>query len=290
MFMVSQKEYCIEDTFASSLITKKVIMGDRVQLHHLLIDIDFFDKPTVRALIYKHGQLSGLLYVRWLMLMSRASNALVTRDSLFSVGQEVLSDADKCDSVLSYCLQSGMIQEVEDGVFTNDRVIKDQESCAVKLKGAAQRQKKYRESALRVSNALLTRLPVSAPVTVTEDLNIIKKRCEYFQVEDQPPPESAPDSGKVGTSKLVFDWYDWEGLAINHYHGKRAELLDDVRAATDYLKSTGKTISDPCAYMRSWIRRKSSLKATPTKPTAQQTQADAISELAAKYMQGGGEI
>lgn len=266
-------------------------MGDRVQLDYLLIDVDFFDKPTVRALVYKHGQLSGLLYVRWLMLMSRASNALVTRDSLFSVGQEVLGDTDTCESVLSYCLQSGMIHQVGDGCFTNDRVIKDQESCAVKRKGSAQRQKKYRESALRVSNALVTRLPDTAPVTVTvtEDLNTIKKKCEYFQVEVQPPPESAPDSRKIGTSKLVFDWHDWEGLAVNHYHGRRTEMLDDVRAATDYLKSTGKTISDPCAYMRSWIRRKSSFQGQP-KTTAQQTQADSISELAAKYMQGGSEI
>jgi len=135
------------------------IAPPRVQLSHLLIDVDFFDKPTVRALEFKHGKLAALLYVRWLMLMSRASNALVTRDSLQSLGEFVLDDPSKFDEVLSYCLKTRMLTNVKDDLFTNERVIKDQESCALKREQATQRQKKYREKMDQNSNALVTRLP-----------------------------------------------------------------------------------------------------------------------------------
>lgn len=147
-------------------------MSARVQLKHLLIDVDFFDKPTVRALAFKHTQVAALLYIRWLMLMSRATNALVTRDALASIAREVLhgmgTSIATFESVLQYCLDTGMIYEEKPGLFTAERVVKDQESCAVKRSESADRQRKFREKKSAVTNALLTRLPDTVSVSDTD--------------------------------------------------------------------------------------------------------------------------
>jgi len=146
----------------------------RVQLKHLLLDVDFFDKPKVRALAYKHTQLAVLLYIRWQLLMSRATDALVTRDSLASVAHEVLDGLGTAvatfESVLDYCLKTGMIVQVGPDSFSSERVIKDQETYAIKRAEGAERQKKYRARKEDVSNALLTRLPVTVTDIVSEDL------------------------------------------------------------------------------------------------------------------------
>lgn len=139
---------------------------NRVQLKHVLLDVDFFEKPTIRDLDFECGPVALLLLVRWLMLMSRATNALVTKKSLLHVGRE-LRASDKSEQldpqkVLDYCIRNKILHEREDGI-SNERVEKDQERCAVKRKQNVERQEKLR----RKRNALHKRDKSVLPVTVT---------------------------------------------------------------------------------------------------------------------------
>ncbi len=121
--------------------------------------------------------------------MSRASHALVTRDALFSVGREVLAGMGTAvatpETVLAYCLKTGMITQVSEDEFTNTRVVDDQESCAVKRDQAIDRQHKFREKKSAVTNALPTRLPDTDTVTDTEVLDL--KRTVTPAIEAPPP-------------------------------------------------------------------------------------------------------
>lgn len=149
---------------------------ERVQLKHLLLDVDFYDKPTVKALAYKHGQLSVHLYVRWLTLMSRASNAFVTCDALAAIAQEVGFEEGAFREILTYCLKTKMLVLDGEDSYSNARVIQDQLSCAVKRKEAKERQEKYREKKCdkRVTNALPTRFPVTVSVTDPDHIDLNK--------------------------------------------------------------------------------------------------------------------
>lgn len=212
---------------------------NRVQLDHLLIDVDFFDKPKVRALIYKHSQLSALLYMRWLMLMSRATNALVTRDALFSIAKEVLSGMGTAiatpESVLSYCLKTEMLTQVSDDSFTNERVVKDQESCAIKREAAAKRQEKFKSKDTPTVNALPTRLPDT--VTDTEDLNTEDLKKEEKETVKQlstitPEAWNAVKRWAAHRKKLclAFDSMAAEALQMQ-YAGRSDALIRDINAS-----------------------------------------------------------
>lgn len=104
---------------------------ERAQLSHALIDVDFFDKPKIKALNYKYGQLASLLLIRILMSLSRATDAEIDLDAARCIGHEV-GLGDKTDEVLDYLFSHGLLTHVGNTGVTQERVIADQESCASK--------------------------------------------------------------------------------------------------------------------------------------------------------------
>lgn len=194
----------------------------RAQLKHVLLDVDFFDKPTIRALGYAHTQLSVLLFIRWMMLMSRATDGLVTRDSLASIAREVLhgvgASVASFETVLDYCLAEGMIHEESPGRFTNKRVIKDQESCAVKRQSASERQKKHRGKKTDIGNALVTRLPDTDTVIDT-DIEFLNREGKQLILDFLWMDEIEIETWKVKLGTKGFDracekLNGWIGQAI----------------------------------------------------------------------------
>lgn len=206
----------------------------RAQLKHVLLDVDFFDKPTIRALGFRHSQISVLLFIRWMMLMSRATNGLVTRDAMASVAREVLQNVGTAtatfESVMKYCVDTEMIYEEKEGYFTNERVVKDQESCAVKRESSNERQKKFREKKEVDNNALLTRLPVTDTDTeyVTDiDLDIKFEELNTPEIRSEVRAfvaKVARDShGKNKVHQQTFD--NWQG----RYQGRPDDFLADLK-------------------------------------------------------------
>lgn len=246
----------------------------RSQLKHMLMDVDFFDKPTVRALGFKHTQVSVLLYVRWLMLMSRATNALVTRDAMASIAREVLhgmgTSVATFETVLQYCLDTEMIIEESPGCYTNDRVVKDQEACAVKRVGAVQRQAKFREKKGESGNALQTRLPVHVHVDDHDH--------EFDLIKEMDTPAIRAEVAKVA-EKFQRDSKGKRRLHQQTLDNWQAEFLGKPEAFLRALKNTNSK-----TYALNLIRDDDQPRAGPakksTKDTLNEMMAQALAEQA----------
>ena len=161
---------------------------DKVQLDHVLLDVDFFHKPTIVAFRRKFGWVSTPWLIEAYAQMSRATNALVTRDVLLGIADDMRLDL--CDEMIAYCIDHGLILCI-DGAYSNQRVIKDQESLAKKRKDTKQRQEKHKHKHVseRVSNALYNaENPVTSDtVTVTDTEYLDLKNSEAEPEKSEPP-------------------------------------------------------------------------------------------------------
>lgn len=225
-------------------------MSKRVQLKHILLDVDFFEKPKVLALEYKHTAIAVLVYVKWLTLMSRATNGVVSRESLFGIAKEYFRNLGTLvatpESVLKTCIDTGMIVEL-DGGYSNERVLKDQEACALKRSESSERQKKYRERAQHTSNALQTRLPVTETVTDTVDDPVLDPK-ETVTLPDSPEYQKPEVVAALAAwqayakKRLRRDFGQIEADALLSCYNTR--LPDMVRDITGSIRSGWRNICD----------------------------------------------
>lgn len=252
---------------------------DRAQLKHLLIDVDFFDKPSVRALIFKHGQISALLYVRWMMLMSRATNATVCQDALMSVASEVLqgvkSAAVKSRTILNFCVETKMLLQVSDDTFSSPRVIEDQESCAVKRSQFKERQAKFKNKKRECEvfdNALVTRESRKTVNTDTEQLNTEDLNTEDLRKETvtpppteilEPPPQSEFDCDEAKAA--LYRWHLYSTQVIRkpfdqlqadtlmmRYSGRLKDFIRDINGS---ISSNWRSVCDASRLEKSQFAR-----------------------------------
>ena len=76
----------------------------------------------------------------------------------------------------------------------------------------------------------------------------------FYDLERPNPGVLDSEASHIGTSKLKFTQAQWQELAVNHYFGAFQKLIADVKAASDHLRHTGESSSDPPAYIRKWQR------------------------------------
>ena len=92
------------------------------QLDYALIDVDFFDKPKVKGLIFKFGNDGALFLLRSILLLSRSTNGECVIDALYGLGYEMRIEIDEVDKILAYCETHGILARSGD-VFRNERCI-----------------------------------------------------------------------------------------------------------------------------------------------------------------------
>lgn len=114
----------------------------RVQLKHVLIDVDFFEKPKLITLREKFKPQALLWLVHCYMQMSRATNAVVTIEVLQAIARHW--EIKNVIELVGYCVKEGLITE-RDGLFSNVRVERDQERCASERQRARERKAKSRQ-------------------------------------------------------------------------------------------------------------------------------------------------
>lgn len=140
------------------------IKKNRVQLSHVLIDVDFFDKPKIIALGEKLGQPAIHLLIRVYAAMSKATDAEIDVSCIEYLAR-IIGFKDLAN-FLTYCVERGILCEgSQPYMLTNIRVIEDQEKLAKNREESRLRQEKLRDK--RVTNALPTRLPDTDTVTDT---------------------------------------------------------------------------------------------------------------------------
>jgi hypothetical protein len=108
-------------------------MTERAQLKHLLIDVEFFGKPKIRALAIDQGQLAVLLLVRIYAALSAATDAKARKSVAISIGLEMRFDPSQVETFLTYCFEERLLEQ-DGNYITARRVVEDQEEFARKQK------------------------------------------------------------------------------------------------------------------------------------------------------------
>lgn len=230
----------------SATVTKATIEGKkkRVQLKHVLIDVDFFDKPKIRALAFSYPVNGVSILLHLYAMMSRATDGVIHGDAILALTKQW--DIKDGKEFITYCVQHGLIHNSGYG-YSNSRVERDQERCAEEREKAQERRRKYEERTRseRVPNDYQTILPVTDPVPGSDP--------------DHIDPKKAVPPGAVifgDPPKLLFDPLDWADLVMNWFNGNEGDCRDSCEAAADYLAQEGRPQPRDClAYMRGWIRK-----------------------------------
>lgn len=155
----------------------------RAQLKHLLLDVNFKDKPQVVNLEAEFSPLARLFYMDLMAAMSSATNARITKSVARVLGSRIGIDPTAVNEIITFCLTNGLL-ELEGDMITNSRVIKDQESYAKKLASVKERVTRFREK----GNADVTRNKTVTPDNVYDydnDLNNNGTVPDYSSFSDE---------------------------------------------------------------------------------------------------------
>lgn len=149
-----------QDTTPGSSSQRK----NRVQLDHVLIDVDFFDKPKIKAIDFKFGPLASTLLVRLYCDMSRATDAEIPVDCANAIAEAIRFE--KFDEFLTYCITFDIIRYGSSKLFlTNSRILSDQENVAEKQDKWRTKRRQQRDRSETDRSAL------NSEIVNTEDLN-----------------------------------------------------------------------------------------------------------------------
>jgi hypothetical protein len=102
-------------------------MTPRAQLKHVLLDVNFKDKPKVIEFESEFGSLARLLYMDIQAAMSAATNARISRGVVIVLANRIGIDSEKANQILDYLLKNEMLI-TEEGKISSLRVIRDQET------------------------------------------------------------------------------------------------------------------------------------------------------------------
>ena len=196
----------------------------RAQCKHGLIDVDFFGKAPVRALKARFGHISQLCYVEILLCMSGATLAVIDEDALDSIIADYPIKDPK--GFKAYLIEKCLIQAELNG-FSNSRVIKDQESYAVKNKKGveipADSGGKVRQSP--EDSGEKTRIPVY--VYDTDHVFDLIKELDTPQIRAEVNKFAAKiirdSNGKRQLHQQTLD--NWQ----SEYRADPARFLDDLK-------------------------------------------------------------
>lgn len=162
-------------------------MSERAQLDHVLLDVGFFVDDKIVELEEEYGELAQLFLVKVLAMMSAATNGEISFAAARGVRGRTI-EKDKAQEILEFCVKRGILSQTTEGLLTNSRVQKDQESLA-------KQRKKWRES-----KGITPQLPPNIPPRIpprntsdsvnteqlnTEDLNLDPKKLS-------DPPDTQP--------------------------------------------------------------------------------------------------
>lgn len=119
-------------------------VAKQAQLRHVLLDIDFRNKPKVIDLQQEYGALARLLFIDMLSAMSGSTNGGIKKTTIIHLGVPLEIFIEKIEAIINYLLQNQMIFQKNDFYF-NSRVLKDQISLGAKRANTSERVKKFRD-------------------------------------------------------------------------------------------------------------------------------------------------
>lgn len=190
----------------------------RAQLKRMYLDVNFFSNPKIEALGYKFGSASQACLLEILCAMSKATNAQVDEDFIYSRIHK--HRIEQASDLFNYLLEKKILFKDGNG-FSNGPVIKDQESYSRKLEASNARVTRFRGKKEALPSERETRTPdIDSDYDNVIDLNILKEDpkaakavarwIEHRRKINKPLDQMAVDS------------------LIMLYAGRHNELPDDI--------------------------------------------------------------
>jgi len=176
-------------TESKSNTLKEQSKKKRDQLDHALFDVDFFHKPTIKALRRKFRCEGLCAYQELIFQISRATNAEIDDECALASIEEfgVIESA----AFLEYCLSQNLISRSESGKLSQERVIEDQEACARKRE--RWRKEKGQDSGI-----------ASVPESIPETTPDSARKCEQLNTEDLKDLKKKNGEGRAERAPCVF--------------------------------------------------------------------------------------
>lgn len=215
----------------------------KAQLSHALIDVDFCDKPKIKSLTYKYGQMGPWFLTRLILAMSRATDARIDMDAALCIGKEIGLEF-KAKEIIEYLIANDLIQRIE-GVLTQDRIEKDQQKIQKQRDDWNNRQTKSRDKSrdTHSDNSVTSLVTLNTEQLNTEDLNLDPKKI------------AKPGMRALGYGIEVTE-IDYEALKVTFFRlGLEEKWIERaaVRLAAWYDKNpTKRSRNGPYLDLASW--------------------------------------
>lgn len=206
----------------------------RAQLKKVFLDVDFFSNPKIEALGYKFGSASQACLIEILCAMSRATNAQVDEDLIYSkIHKHQLQEPS---NFFNYLVEKNIIFKDGDG-FSNGPVIKDQENYARKLEASNARVTRFREKKEALSSGVETRTPdidFDYDNVTDIDLDIKLKELDTPEIRSEVRAFVAKvGRDSYGRNKVHQQTFDsWQ----SEYQGRPEDFLADLKFSNGLTK------------------------------------------------------
>jgi hypothetical protein len=134
------------------------------QLSYIRFDTDFFDKPKIKGLVQRHGQVAVSFLVRLLCGMGRATDGEISRDAWEAIGAEAGLATLHSEELVGYCLDNHILGGSKERL-TNTRVLEDQDALEKKRVSTRARVQQHRQRQKPAEDAPVP-LATAAPAVV----------------------------------------------------------------------------------------------------------------------------
>ena len=175
------------------------------QLEYIRLDTDFFDKPKIKGLVYRHGHESVGFLLRLLCSMGRATEGFIGRDAWEAIGIESGIDPQRAEKLVAYCLDQGIL-EGDLSTISNSRVHTDREALDKKRGAARDRVRTHRQRQHETSlPAYVPRMERAVDISVHPHAAAIPSPVlvvAHPQVEEPQEFDTSDPNLKIALEKL----------------------------------------------------------------------------------------
>ena len=199
----------------------------RVQLQHLVLDCDFFQKPKVIALQYKFGSPGICALIDCLCMMSKGTDGEIPTDCALALACKF--DLPDPQAFIDYCLSLGIFQPGSSALYiSNSRVVADQESMAAKQDEWRNKKRQQREPQGTLGGQQGDNAGTNTGPVNTEDL----KNEDLKNEKELVPPAVAAAIERwrrylKEKYNRVFDQIAEEAVCCEYY-GRHDELIRNI--------------------------------------------------------------
>jgi hypothetical protein len=261
----------------------------RVQLDHVLLDVDLPNHNKIRMLQKIHKVQGKCSLYEVYAAMAKATNAVIEKELIIIIAED--NDVTDPEDFFKYCLEKGLIRAELDG-YSNDNVIKDQESL-YKTQERWKKARKQKEENIEptrdcsAATALQPRCNRDDDARKSEILNIDLLNKDLNK-------SGAPPPGKI----KILDFLEFDEISLEQWRASLGEerlkraceklngWIGQAKGTPEFEKRLirGKNASYA---LQNWVAREVQKEVATSPPTkVKKSKAEEILALGAVILEG----